>query len=193
MSAPSDPKLPEHQRFDNGAPPAAVENHILTCAPSVGKPAEVGTMAICPEYFPGTTEKGSVKVDPGCKVSDLVLPVALPPPEPKFWLPVEFPEAETLAEEEVPVEEEVPAVEEVLTEVLVLPLDADPSQGFQEVTTQSSPEEELTAVLAGAVADTDVLDPIVTTQESLPVLGLVLSHCKDTSTPGIVSSIPSAV
>jgi hypothetical protein len=91
------------------------------------------------------------------------------------------------------VEEEVPAVEEVLTEVLVLPLDADPSQGFQEVTTQSSPEEELTAVLAGAVADTDVLDPIVTTQESLPVLGLALSHCKDTSTPGIVSSIPSAV
>ena len=155
-------------------------------------------MAICQEYFPGTTEKGSVKVDPGCKVSDLVLPVALPPPEPKFWLPVEFPEAETLAEEEVPVEEEVPAVEEVLTEVLVLPLDADPSQGFQEVTTQSSPEEELTAALAGALADTDELlepveEPTVTTQESLPVLELVLLHCKDTSTPGIVSSRPSAV
>ena len=93
-------------------------------------------MAICPEYFPGTTEKGSVKVVPGCRVTDLVLPVALPPPEPKFKLPVALPEEEVLPEGEVLAVAEVLAVVEVLAEELVL-LDADPSQGFQEVTTQS--------------------------------------------------------
>jgi hypothetical protein len=108
-----------------------------------------------------------------------------------------LPEDEVLAEDEVLPEEAVLAVEAVLPEELLLP-DADPSQGFQEVTTQSSPEEELVAAVDEVPAGTEELlepveDPTVITQESLPVLEFELSHCKDTSTPGIVSSIPSAV
>ena len=126
-----------------------------------------------------------------------MLPVALLPPEPKFRLPVLLPEEEVLTEEAVLAAGTVLAVVAVLPEELLL-LDADPSQAFQVLTLQSSPEEELAAAVDGVPEDTEALlepveDPTVITQESLPVLEFVLSHCKATSTPGIVSSIPSAV
>lgn len=116
-------------------------------------------MAICPEYFPGTTEKGNVRVVPGSKVSDLVLPVALPPPEPKFRVPLVLPKEDVLPEEEVLAVVEVLAVAEVLAEELVL-LDADPSQGFQEVTTQS-PLPLVEAVLLTVVVVVALLLPVL--------------------------------
>lgn len=112
-----------------------------------------------------------------------------------------LPEEEVLPEELVLPEEELLPEEEVLPEELVLPLDEDPSQLFQLVTTQSLPEEELPEELVELdellELDDELLelveDSIAITQDSLLALELVLLHRKATSTPGIVSSIPSAV
>ena len=114
LIAPSDPMLALHQKLDNDAPPAVEETHILIADPSVGKPFDVGTTLICPAYCPGITEKGSDVVVPGSRVTNLVLPVALLPPEPKLRLPLVVPEDEVLPVEVVLPEEEVLAVEDVL-------------------------------------------------------------------------------
>ena len=71
-----------------------------------------------------------------------------------------LPTEEVLPEEEVLAVAEVLAVVEVLAEELVLLLDADPSQGFQELTTQS-PLALVEAVLLTAVVVVVVLLPLL--------------------------------